>query len=159
MVHMMPNVGERAPEFTLPDQDGQERSLADYRGGFVLLYFYPKDGTPGCTAQACAIRDRFSDFAARGAAVLGVSVDSAASHRKFADKHKLPFTLLSDEEKTVVRRYGVWRKKKFMGKEFDGIVRTSFLIDPEGKIAKVYERVKPATHAEEVLADIEALRA
>jgi thioredoxin-dependent peroxiredoxin len=123
----------------------------------VLLYFYPKDDTPGCTKQACMIRDSFPAFKKLKIQVFGVSVDSVKKHAKFAEKYELPFTLLSDEEKKVVGMYDVWQKKKFMGREYMGTMRTSFLIDPEGKIAKVYEGVKPEIHAEEVLADLKEL--
>ncbi|MBU6388387.1 thioredoxin-dependent thiol peroxidase [Patescibacteria group bacterium] len=150
----MPRVHTRAPHFALPDQDGQERSLADYAGKWVLLYFYPKDDTPGCTIEACTIRDQFKDFENVGAVVLGVSTDSVQSHKKFADTYKLPFTLLADEYKEVVGRYGVFGEKKFMGKTYMGTSRTSFLIDPSGNIAKVYEKVKPELHAAEVMADV-----
>ncbi len=153
---MLPKLNSPAPDFTLPDQNGKEHSLSDYRGKWVLLYFYPKDDTPGCTKEACALRDNFPDFKKLGIAVLGVSVDSVSRHKKFEEKYKLPFTLLADAEKKVVNLYGVWAKKKFMGKEYDGTLRTSFLINPEGKIAKVYENVKPELHAQEVLADMPA---
>ena len=138
---MILKVGQAAPEFTLPDQDGKEHSLKEYRGAWVLLYFYPKDDTPGCTKEACAIRDDFPDFGAQKARVLGVSTDSVASHKKFAEKYSLPFTLLADEKKEVVGLYGV-------------SLRTSFLINPEGVIAKIYENVKPEVHAKEVLQDL-----
>lgn len=154
----MLKVGEKAPEFSLPDQDGKSHSLADYRGQWVLLYFYPKDDTPGCTKQACAIRDSLPSFKQLSAVVFGISVDSVASHRKFADKYELPFTLLADENKEVVTMYGVWGKKKMMGKEFDGTIRTSFLINPDGIIEKVYEKVDPEGHADMVLADLQKLR-
>ncbi len=146
-----------APDFELADQDGRTRRLSDYRGQWVLLYFYPRDNTPGCTAEACAIRDAWSDFKAKGIAVLGVSTDSVASHKKFEAKHSLPFTLLADEHRQVVKAYEVWAPKKLAGREFLGTRRTSFLIDPEGTIAKVYEKVKPAVHADEVLRDFESL--
>ena len=149
--------GDKAPEFSLPDQDGKKHSLKDGRGKWVLLYFYPKDATPGCTVEACTLRDAYPQFGKLDAVVFGVSTDSVKSHAKFAEKQKLPFTLLADEQKEVVEAYGVWGKKKFMGREYMGIKRWSFLIDPKGKIAKVYEDVKPAAHAEEVLADIRAL--
>jgi len=149
--------GDKAPEFSLPDQDGKKHSLKDGRGKWVLLYFYPKDATPGCTVEACTLRDAYPQFGKLDAVVFGVSTDSVKSHAKFAEKQKLPFTLLADEQKEVVEAYGVWGKKKFMGREYIGIKRWSFLIDPKGKIAKVYEDVKPAAHAEEVLADIRAL--
>ncbi|HYF29255.1 MAG TPA: thioredoxin-dependent thiol peroxidase [Candidatus Paceibacterota bacterium] len=154
----MPAAGEVAPEFDLPDQEGRKHSLADYRGRYVLLYFYPKDDTPGCTKEACAIRDADPDFSALDAVVLGVSADSVKSHKKFAQKYGLTFPLLADEDRTVVNAYGVWGRKKFMGREYDGIFRTSFLIDPAGKIAKVYEGVKPDAHAAQVLADLRALQ-
>src|SRR6185437_4352062 len=140
-----------APVFALPDQNGDEHSLADFRGQWVLLYFYPKDDTTGCTKEACAIRDEFPNFKKLKIKVLGVSADSVKSHKKFAEKYDLPFTLLADESREMIKKYGVWGKKKFMGCEYDGIFRNSFLINPEGKIAKIYEKVKPALHAEEVL--------
>jgi len=140
----MPKAGMTAPTFTLLDQDGKEHTLAEYGGKWVLLYFYPKDDTPGCTIEACTIRDQFKDFTKIGAEVLGVSTDSVASHKKFAEKFELPFTLLADVNKEVVGMYGVSK-------------RTSFLIAPEGKVAKVYENVKPAEHAAEVIADLKAL--
>jgi peroxiredoxin Q/BCP len=150
-------VDKLAPDFTLPDQDGQLHSLSQYRGQVVLLYFYPKDDTPGCTKEACSIRDELPNFEKLNVKVLGVSVDSVESHKKFAEKHQLPFTLLSDENKKVVARYGVWGEKKFMGREHEGTNRTSFLIDPTGTIEKIYIDVKPETHAEEVLRDLKRL--
>ena len=153
----MPKAGSRAPAFTLADQDGKEHSLSEYAGKWVLLYFYPKDDTPGCTIEACAIRDQFKDFKKIGAVVLGVSTDSVKSHKKFADAYELPFTLLADPHKEVVGKYGVFGEKKFMGKTYMGTARTSFLIDPKGDIAKVYEKVKPEAHAAEVIADLKTL--
>ncbi len=153
----IPSVGTAAPAFTLPDQDGKEHTLADYRGKWVLLYFYPKDDTPGCTIEACTIRDQFKDFKTIGAVVLGVSTDSVASHKKFASAYELPFTLLADVHKEVVGKYGVFGEKKFMGRTYMGTARTSFLIDPKGTVAKVYEHVKPEKHAAEVIADLKAL--
>jgi len=147
-------VGKIAPDFELLDQNGKLHKLSDYRGKTVLLYFYPKDDTPGCTKEACSIRDSQANFKNLTTVVLGVSVDSIKSHKKFAEKYKLPFTLLSDEKKAVVNLYGVWGKKKFMGREYMGTLRSSFLISPDGKIAKIYEKVKPEIHAEEVLEDI-----
>jgi peroxiredoxin Q/BCP len=146
--------GQQAPDFTLPDQDGVMHTLSSYAGKWVLLYFYPKDDTPGCTIEACTIRDQFKDFKKIDAVVLGVSTDSVQSHKKFARAYELPFTLLADEEKDVVNRYGVFGEKTFMGKTYMGTSRTSFLIDPSGKIVKVYEKVKPETHATEVLRDL-----
>ncbi len=154
----LPSTLTIAPDFKLPDQDGKVHSLASYRGKWVLIYFYPKDDTAGCTAQACAIRDADPDFAKLDAVVLGISGDTVASHKKFADKYALAFPLLADADKTVINTYGVWGKKKFMGREYEGIMRTSFLVDPYGKIAKVYENVRAAQHAEMVLADLNALR-
>lgn len=150
--------GAPAPAFSLPDQTGKVHTLADYRGQWVLVYFYPKDDTPGCTKEACAIRDRWGEFEKVGAQVLGISTDSVNSHSRFAAKYHLPFPLLADEDKTVVKAYGAWGPKKFMGREFLGTQRRSFLIDPHGRIAKVYGKVKPAEHAEEVLKDLTALR-
>ena len=155
----MPATGSHAPDFTLLDQDGKKHTLSGYRGKWVLLYFYPKDDTPGCTIEACTIRDQFRNFKNIGAVVLGVSTDSVASHKKFANAYELPFTLLSDEYKEVVGRYGVFGEKKFMGKTHMGTSRTSFLIDPNGNIAKVYEKVKPELHAQEAIADLKVLSA
>lgn len=150
--------GDTAPAFSLPDQDGAIHALKDQQGSWTLLYFYPKDDTPGCTIEACTLRDNFPHFGKMKATVWGVSTDSVAKHKKFSVKYKLPFTLLADEDKAVVTAYGVYGKKKFMGREYMGINRISFLIDPTGKIAKVYNPVKPLKHAEEVLADLEALK-
>jgi thioredoxin-dependent peroxiredoxin len=146
--------GVNAPLFSLPDQDGNIHNLADYKGKWVLVYFYPKDNTPGCTTEACTIRDNFPHFKSLGITVFGISVDSVESHKKFEKKYGLPFTLLSDNEKKVVTMYGVWGKKKFIGHEYMGTERKSFLIDPSGVIVKVYDKVKPAEHAEEVLEEI-----
>ena len=154
---MLPAVGQPAPDFTLPDQDGTPHTLSSYRGKWVLVYFYPKDDTPGCTIEACTIRDQFKDFKKIDAVVLGVSTDSVKSHKKFADAYALPFTLLADEHKEVVGSYGVFGEKKFMGKTYMGTSRTSFLINPKGDVAKVYEKVKPEIHAAEVLADLKIL--
>lgn len=140
-----------APNFILPDQDGIERALRDYRGSWILLYFYPKDDTPGCTKEACMIRDVWEGFRALSVVVLGVSVDSSAKHKKFIEKYQLPFTLLSDAEKEVVKLYEVWGEKKFMGRTYMGTRRSSYLIDPKGKIFRVFEKVDPAGHAQEIL--------
>ncbi len=150
----LPKVGKKAPGFSLPDQAGEMHSLSEYVGSWVLVYFYPKDDTEGCTKEACAIGDNFPAFKKLKAKVLGISIDSVKSHDKFAKKYKLPFTLLSDEDKKVVNKYGVWGLKKFMGREYMGTKRMSFLIDPKGDILKVYEKVNPVTHAEEVLEDL-----
>ncbi len=154
MKFMLPKVGQKAPAFALLDQNSTEHTLKQYFGKWVILYFYPKDDTPGCTTEACSFRDNFSVLKRAGIVVLGVSIDPVKKHAKFAQKHSLPFTLLSDEEKQGVKQYGVWGKKKFMGKEYMGINRTTFLIDPKGIIAKVYEKVKPDNHAQEIIADI-----
>ncbi len=154
----MPKVGQQAPDFTLMDQNGTAHSLRQCAGSYVLLYFYPKDGTPGCTKQACAIRDAWSDFKKEHCIVFGISTDTEKNHKKFEEKFALPFTLLANTEKEVVKAYGVWAPKKFMGHEFLGTLRTSFLIDPEGRIAKVYEKVKPDRHAEMVLHDLKTLQ-
>ncbi len=152
-------VGQKAPAFRLPDQAGVEHSLSDYAGSWVVLYFYPKDDTPGCTKEACSFRDNLPKFKKVDAVIFGVSVDSVKKHAKFAEKYELPFTLLADEEKKMVNDYGVWAKKKFMGREYMGTMRNSFLIDPKGKIAKIYESVKPELHADELLADLKELQA
>jgi thioredoxin-dependent peroxiredoxin len=154
---MLPKKGSKAPAITAPDQSGNIRTLSEFAGKWVLLYFYPKDDTPGCTVEACTIRDQFKNFKKIGATVIGVSTDSVASHERFRDAYELPFTLLSDTEKKIVNAYGVWGEKKMMGRTYMGTRRTSFLIDPKGKIAKVYENVKPPRHAEEVIADLKAL--
>ncbi len=150
-------VGQIAPQFSLPDHDGNIHKLSDYAGQCVLLYFYPKDNTPGCIVEACLLRDNWTEFAKHNTVVLGVSTDPVASHQKFAQKFKLPFPILADIEKEVVERYGVWGEKSFMGKKYKGTNRTSFLIDPNGKIVKIYEKVKPQDHANQVLADLEAI--
>lgn len=134
-------------------------ALKEYRGAWVILYFYPKDDTPGCTVEACSFRDNFAVLKKMGAVVLGVSTDPVKKHAKFVEKYSLPFTLLADEEKQVVELYGVWGKKKFMGREYMGTNRVSFLIDPIGKLVKIYDPVKPALHVAEVVADIRALSA
>ncbi len=150
-------VGQNAPEFSLSDQKGDKHSLKDYKGRWVLLYFYPRDNTPGCTKEACAIRDSYPGFEKLNIKVFGVSTDSVERHEKFASKFELPFTLLSDHEKKTVEDYNVWRLKKMAGREYFGILRMSFLIDPDGKIAKIYPKVKPAEHAAQVLDDLQEL--
>ncbi|MFA7286234.1 MAG: thioredoxin-dependent thiol peroxidase [Patescibacteria group bacterium] len=152
-------VGALAPAFTLLDQDGVEQSLKDYKGSWVLLYFYPKDDTPGCTTEACTFRDALPSFSTVDAVVLGISKDSVSSHKKFAEKYALPFRLLADTEHVVISEYGFWQPKKFMGREFLGTVRSSVLLAPDGSIAKIYENVKAAEHAALVLADLQQLRA
>jgi peroxiredoxin Q/BCP len=144
--------GDVAPKFSVATSGGGKISLADFKGQNVILYFYPKDDTPGCTKEACAFRDNFAEFKKKGAVVLGVSPDSIKSHDKFADKFKLPFTLLSDEDKKIVEAYGVWGEKTFMGRNYLGVYRVTFLIGPDGKIKKIWPNVKPDEHVEEVLA-------
>jgi peroxiredoxin Q/BCP len=144
--------GDKAPAFTAAANSGGKISLADYSGKNVILYFYPKDDTPGCTKEACAFRDDFSEFKKRGAIVLGVSPDSVKSHDKFVEKFKLPFTLLADEDKKIVEAYGVWGEKSFMGRKYLGTYRVTFLIGPDGRIKKIWTQVKPEEHAREILA-------
>jgi peroxiredoxin Q/BCP len=149
---MKPQIGDIAPQFELEDQEGKTHKLSDYLGTPVVLYFYPKDNTPGCTAQACSFRDSFAEYRQKGITVLGVSKDSAKSHAKFQDKFSLPFTLLADVEHKVAEAYGVWVQKKFMGREYMGMERTTFIIDKDGKIVHILEKVKPQDHAKDVLA-------
>ncbi len=143
--------GDAAPTFTAQTNGGQTVSLADYAGRPVILYFYPRDDTPGCTKEACAFRDAFADFTSKGAVVLGVSADSVKSHEKFIHKFKLPFTLLADEDKRIVEAYGVWGEKSFLGRRYQGIHRVTFLIGGDGRIQKIWPKVKPVEHAAEVL--------
>ena len=144
--------GSKAPEFTLPSSDGKDISLKDFKGkSRIVLYFYPKDDTPGCTVEACEFRDKIATIEEKAAVVLGVSPDNPDSHTKFIGKFKLPFSLLSDADKKVCQDYGVWVKKSMYGKEYMGVARTTFVIGEEGKIEKIYEKVKPDVHAEEVL--------
>jgi peroxiredoxin Q/BCP len=147
-------VGDVAPKFSVATSGGGKISLADYKGQNVILYFYPKDDTPGCTKEACAFRDGFADFKKKGAVVLGVSPDSVKSHDKFVEKFKLPFTLLADEDKKIVQAYGVWGEKTFMGRKYQGVFRVTFLIGPDGRIKKIWPTVKPEAHAAEVLAEL-----
>lgn len=144
--------GMKAPAFTLPDSDGKPVSLADFAGRTVVLYFYPKDNTPGCTRQACAFKAKNDEFKAKNAVIIGVSKDSSASHARFAEKYGLPFILLSDEKLDVIKAYGVWQEKKLYGKVSYGVVRTTFVIDGDGVITAVMPKVKPVAFAEEVLA-------
>ena len=144
--------GSTAPDFDLVDDAGITRRLSDYRGQSVVLYFYPKDDTPGCTTEACNFRDDYSAYVEAGITILGVSPDSPKAHSKFKTKFQLPFPLLADEEHIVSNLYGVWGQKKFMGRDYLGVFRTTFLITPDGKIRKVFENVKPSDHSAEVLA-------
>src|SRR5258708_2927059 len=148
--------GDHAPDFTAASQDGRQVSLADFGGKNVVLYFYPRDSTPGCTKEACGFRDQFADFKKKGAVVLGVSTNSTKSHDKFVEKYKLPFALLADEDKKIVQAYGVWGPQKFMGIKFTGTHRVTFLIGPDGRIKKIWPKVRPSEHAAEVLAALDA---
>lgn len=148
----MVNVGDQAPDFTLHSDAGEQVTLSGLRGKPVILYWYPRDDTPGCTVEACSFRDAYGEFQRAGAVVLGVSTDSVKSHEKFKTKFNLPFPLLSDPEHQVAEQYGVWGPKKFMGKEFEGISRVTFLIDEQGVVKQVWPKVKPEGHADEILA-------
>ncbi len=150
----MLKIGDQAPVFTLTDRQGKEVSLSDFLGKKVVLYFYPKDNTPGCTRQACAFAGLYGEFQKKQVEVIGISKDSVASHAKFAEKHGLPFVLLADPELTAIQAYGVWQEKKLYGKVSMGVVRTTFLIDEQGKIAKIMPKVKPDTNAAEILAEL-----
>ena len=147
----MAREGAAAPAFTTTDTNGKKVSLKDLRGQKVVLYFYPKDDTPGCTKEACSFRDEFSQFKKRGIEVLGISPDNEASHKKFTAKYKLPFTLLTDADHAIADAYATYGEKKFMGRTYMGVKRTTFLIDEKGKIKKIFEKVKPEEHASEVL--------
>ena len=146
--------GDLAPGFTAVTNGGGKVSLSDFKGKDVILYFYPRDDTPGCTKEACAFRDEFAAIRKKGAVVLGVSTDTAQSHDKFAEKYKLPFALVSDEDKSIVQAYGVWGEKSFMGRKYQGTHRVTFLIGPDGRIKKIWPEVKPAEHAREILAGL-----
>lgn len=154
----MLKAGSMVPKFSLSDQNGKIHNIADYKGHWVILYFYPKDLTPGCTTEACNFQEALPDFNAIDAVIFGISKDSAAQHKKFADKHNLQFSLLSDERSDVCEQFGVWQKKSMYGKEYMGIVRSTFLINPEGKIAKVYPKVDVKEHHAEILNDLKELR-
>ena len=147
----MLNINDKAPEFTLKDKDGKEVRLSDFIGKRIVLYFYPKDNTPGCTRQACAFSGIYGEFQKKGVEVIGISRDSIASHVKFAEKYNLPFTLLSDPELEAIKSYGVWQEKKMYGKTSFGVVRTTFIIDKDGRIEKIMPKVKPDTNAAEIL--------
>lgn len=150
----MLEAGTKAPEFCLPDQNGEMRSLADYKGQKVILYFYSKDNTPGCTKQACGFGELYPQFQEKGAVVLGISKDSVASHKKFEEKYGLPFTLLSDTEKEVIQAYDVWKEKKLYGKTSMGVVRTTYLIDEKGFIVKGFDKVKAAENPAQMLDEL-----
>ena len=144
-------VGDKAPQFEANDQNGNTHNLSAYAGKKLVVYFYPKDNTPGCTQQACNLRDNYADLQAKGYAILGVSMDSAASHNKFIEKYTLPFPLLADTERKVIDAFGVWGPKKFMGKEYDGIHRTTFVIDEAGTITHIFDKPKTKEHGIEIL--------
>ena len=150
----MLSIGTIAPDFTLPDQNGTPHSLSDYRGQKVILYFYPKDNTAGCTKQACNFGELYPQFRKKGARILGVSKDSVASHKRFEEKFGLPFTLLSDEDKTVIQNYDVWKEKKNYGKVSMGVVRTTYLIDESGVIVRAFDKVKAADNPAQMLAEL-----
>ena len=150
----MLKIGDEAPNFSLKDQNGKTHKLSDYKGQKLVLYFYPKDSTPGCTKEACAFRDIFEDYKKHNIAVLGVSKDAEKSHKNFIEKHKLPFDLLIDENRDVLEKYGAWTKKSLYGKIFMGIQRITYVIDERGKILKAYPKVKPDEHAKQILKDI-----
>ncbi|MEL7371541.1 MAG: thioredoxin-dependent thiol peroxidase, partial [Myxococcota bacterium] len=156
-VRPAPEVGDMAPDFTLPADDGTEVSLESLRGKTVVLFFYPKDNTPGCTTEACNFRDINEELLEKDVQVIGVSRDSVKSHARFKDKQSLNFPLLSDPEGEMISAYGAWGPKVFMGRKFDGILRSTVIIDPEGRVAKVYPKVSVKTHADEVLADLEEM--
>ncbi|MCP4583004.1 MAG: thioredoxin-dependent thiol peroxidase [candidate division Zixibacteria bacterium] len=147
----MLTIGKPAPDFELPDQFGNKHKLSDYRGKSIVIYFYPKDNTPGCTKEACSFRDSFADYRKAGVEVLGISVDDEKSHEKFIDKYNLPFTLLSDKDKEVVEKYGVWVEKNMYGRKYFGTARKTFLLDKEGVLKYVFGKVKPEHHATDVL--------
>lgn len=153
----MPAAGDPAPDFTLQDQHGQEITLSALRGHPVVLYFYPKDDTPGCTKEACAFRDARADWEALGAKVLGVSPDTVADHKKFAEKYSLPFTLLADPDRAVCEAYGIWKEKNMYGRKSFGVVRSTFVIDKDGKIVKVFPRVRVDGHSDAVLTILKGL--
>ena len=150
----MLEIGTKAPDFTLPDQNGNMHSLSEYRGKKVILYFYPKDNTAGCTKQACGFAERYPQFTEKGAVVLGISKDSVASHKKFEEKYGLPFTLLADPELAAIQAYDVWQEKKNYGKTYMGVVRTTYLIDEKGKIVKAFDKVKAADNPEQMLGEL-----
>ena len=154
----MLEIGKSVPQFSLPDQNGKVHNINDYKGQWVIVYFYPKDLTPGCTAEACNFQESLPDFNSIDAIVLGVSKDSVDKHKKFADKYNLQFSLLSDENSDVCEQFGVWQKKSLYGKEYIGIVRSTFLVNPEGKIVKVYPKVNVKEHHTEILNDLKELK-
>jgi peroxiredoxin Q/BCP len=152
---MVLSEGVQAPEFKLMDQEGNLRALSDFSGQTIVVYFYPKDDTPGCTKEACSFRDAYQDFKDAGVEIIGISPDSEKSHTKFMNKYELPFILLSDPDHKTCEAFGVWGLKKYMGREYEGVYRTTFIIGPDGDIKRVFENVKPSDHSQEVLAAVE----
>jgi len=148
---MILSEGCKAPEFELTDSEGKTHTLADFTGQTVVIYFYPKDDTPGCTKEACSFRDSYKDFRDAGVEIIGISPDTEKSHQKFQQKYELPFILLSDPDHAVCEKYGVWGLKKNFGREYEGVYRTTFIIDPQGEIKRVFKNVKPSDHSQEVL--------
>ena len=148
---MIMQAGQKAPNFSLNDYQGKTYNLSDFKGQTIVVYFYPKDDTPGCTTEACSFRDSYADFKEKGVEVIGISPDSEKSHAKFANKYELPFILLSDPDHQTCEAFGVWGLKKYMGREYEGVFRTTFVIGPEGEITHVFENVKPTDHSEKVL--------
>jgi peroxiredoxin Q/BCP len=148
-------VGDKAPAILAVDQNGKKISLEDYKGSKVILYFYPKDDTPGCTAEACNLRDNYDGLLAKGFKIIGVSADSAASHQKFTGKYNLPFPLIPDTDKKIINAYGVWGKKKFLGREYDGINRMTFIISEDGNIFKIFDKVQTKNHSDQILAEVD----
>lgn len=146
--------GDKAPLFEAVDQDGAKISLEELKGNKVILYFYPKDDTPGCTAEACNLRDNYDDLLEKGFKIIGVSADPAESHKKFSEKYRLPFPLIPDTEKEIINKYGVWGPKKFMGREYEGVLRTTFIISEEGYIEKIITKVKTKDHSDQILSEM-----
>lgn len=157
MVNTRKLLNKKAPYYSLSDQEGKIRTLSDYKGKWIALYFYPKDDTPGCTKEACSFRDNLESLTQKNTVVIGVSADSVMSHKKFAEKHNLTYPLLSDTETKVIISYGAWRIKKFMGREYEGILRNTYLINPQGIIKRIYEKVTPQNHAIQIFDDIATL--
>jgi peroxiredoxin Q/BCP len=153
----MLKIGDKAPDFKLKDETGRKISLSDFKGKKVVIYFYPKDDTPGCTKEACSFRDVYDDILEAGAVVIGISKDDASSHEKFKKKYNLPFYLLSDPDHKVIEKYGAWKEKKMFGKSSMGIARITYIIDEEGIIQKAYDKVKPEAHGEEILEDLKSI--
>ena len=151
---MVLSEGVKAPDFELKDSEGNLHKLSDYAGQTIVVYFYPKDDTPGCTKEACSFRDSYAEFNKAGVTIIGISPDKVASHKKFKDKYALPFTLLADPDHKVCEAYGVWGLKKSFGREYEGVFRTTYVLGPEGEVKRVFEKVKPSDHSKEVLREV-----